>query len=136
MVPALIVMGVIWGLWHLSLTMLGHNYGTGYAGYPFLGIAAMCWFCTTVGVLLAFLTLKTGTCIPAAMAHGCINGCASAGVLFSATGGNALVGPAAVGLLGGVGFAVAAAVLLAALHRRERAGLPLSEREIPTSKSA
>lgn len=127
-VPALLAMGIIWGLWHLPLTMLGHNYGTGYAGYPVLGIAAMCWMCCCVGVFLSWLTLKTGTCIPAAIAHGFFNGCASAGVLFSASGGNALVGPAAVGVIGSVGFAVAAVVALAALHRRQRAGLPLSPR--------
>lgn len=126
--PALLIMGVIWGLWHLPLTMLGHNYGTGYAGYPVLGIAAMCWMCCCVGTFLSWLTLKTGTCIPAAIAHGFFNGCASAGVLFSASGGNALVGPAAVGVLGSVGFAVAAAAILVALHRRQRSGLPLSPR--------
>ncbi|WP_294439737.1 CPBP family intramembrane glutamic endopeptidase [uncultured Slackia sp.] len=128
-VPALLIMGVIWGLWHMPLTMLGHNYGVGYAGYPFLGIAAMCWMCCSMGVFLAFLTLKTGTCIPAALAHGFFNGCAAAGTLFSATGGNALVGPGAMGVLGVVGFTVVAVAMLVALHRRERAGLPLSVRE-------
>lgn len=135
-IPALLIMGVIWGLWHLPLTMLGHNYGTGYAGYPFLGIVAMCWMCCCVGVFLSWLTLKTGTCIPAAIAHGFFNGCASAGVLFSATGGNALVGPAAVGVLGSIGFAVVAAAMLVALRRRQRAGLPLSPRSAFTHPSS
>lgn len=128
-VPAFLIMGVIWGLWHMPLTMLGHNYGTGYAGYPFLGIAAMTWMCCSMGVFLAFLTLKTGTCIPAALAHGFFNGCAAAGTLFSATGGNALVGPGATGVLGVAGFTVVSVVVLVSLRRRERAGLPLSVRD-------
>ena len=127
-VPALLVMGVVWGLWHLPLTMLGHNYGTGYAGYPFLGIVAMCWMCCCIGVFFSYLTLKTGTCIPAAIAHGFFNGCASVGVLFSATDGDALVGPAATGIVGCLGFAICSFTLLVIMHRRQRAELPLSVR--------
>ena len=32
--------GVIWGLWHLPLTVSGHNYGTDYLGWPVLGVVA------------------------------------------------------------------------------------------------
>ena len=36
--PALIVGGVIWGLWHAPLTCIGHNFGTDYPGFPYVGI--------------------------------------------------------------------------------------------------
>lgn len=128
-VPTIILMSVIWGLWHLPLTLLGHNYGMNYVGYPFLGVLAMCWFCFVVGTFLSLVTLKTGTCLPAALAHGCVNGCASAGVLFTVSGGNALVGPAAVGVLGGAGFALFALITLFVLHKREKAGVVLLDRK-------
>jgi len=38
LVKMLLIIGVIWGLWHAPLTALGHNYGVGYPGFPFLGI--------------------------------------------------------------------------------------------------
>lgn len=128
-VPALLIMGVIWGLWHMPLTILGHNYGIGYAGYPVLGVVAMCWMCCSLGVFLSYLTLRTGTCIPAAIAHGFFNGSAAVGVLFSASGGNALVGPAATGVLGVAGFTVAAVLMLVSLRRRECSGAPISVRD-------
>ena len=55
-VPMLLITGVIWGLWHAPLTALGHNYGTGYAGYPVTGILAMCGFCLVIGIFLSFIT--------------------------------------------------------------------------------
>lgn len=38
---ALIITGVIWGIWHLPVIVMGHNYGTDYWGYPWLGILTM-----------------------------------------------------------------------------------------------
>ena len=29
-VPTLLITGIIWGLWHAPLTVIGHNYGLGY----------------------------------------------------------------------------------------------------------
>ncbi len=134
--PAMLIMGVIWGLWHLPLTVMGHNYGVGYVGYPVLGIVAMCWMCVCVGVFFAYLTLRTGTCIPAAIGHAMFNGCASAGIMFSATGGNLFAGPLPTGMVGCVGFTVVAVVVLVSLSRRERAGLPISVRSIETEREA
>ena len=119
---ALLAGGVIWGLWHLPLTVAGHNYGIGYAGWPFLGILAMCCFCTVTGVFLTYVTQRSGSCLPAALAHGALNGLGSAGVLFSVSGGNAFLGPAPTGLIGGAVFIVAAVVLAFALVKRPGLG--------------
>ncbi|MDD2511308.1 MAG: hypothetical protein PHG94_09315 [Syntrophomonas sp.] len=35
---ALVVTGIIHALWHTPVILMGHNYGTSYAGYPWLGI--------------------------------------------------------------------------------------------------
>ena len=60
-VPMLLVTGIIWGLWHAPITALGHNYGVGYPGFPWTGIAAMCGFCIMLGTFFSYLTLKTGS---------------------------------------------------------------------------
>ncbi len=72
---ALIVGGVLWGLWHAPLTVCGHNFGVVYAGYPFGGIIIMCFFCTLMGIFLTYITKKTGSVMPAAFCHMVNNNC-------------------------------------------------------------
>lgn len=121
-VPTLLITGVIWGLWHAPLTIIGHNYGVGYPTWPIGGIAAMCLFCIVIGIFLTYVTVRTGSCLAAAIGHGAINGFVSAALLFSVTGGNPFVGPMPVGIVGGCAFVVVAAFMLRDLHRREKAG--------------
>lgn len=66
---ALIVGGVIWGLWHAPLTCIGHNFGTDYPGFPYVGILKMCIMCTLMGIILTFVTEKSGSVWPAAIMH-------------------------------------------------------------------
>lgn len=70
---ALILGGIIWGLWHAPLTCLGHNFGTDYPGFPYVGIIKMCFFCIVMGVLLTFVTEMSGSVWPAAILHGVVN---------------------------------------------------------------
>lgn len=74
MPKAIIVGGVIWGLWHAPLTCIGHNFGTDYLGFPYMGIAIMCIFCTLIGIMLTFITIKTESIWPAAIMHAVNNG--------------------------------------------------------------
>lgn len=64
-----IVGGILWGLWHLPLTVEGHNFGTDYPGYPYIGIICMCIFCMFTGIFLMWLTKKTNSIYPAAIFH-------------------------------------------------------------------
>ena len=78
-----VVGGIIWGLWHAELTVVGHNFGTEYYGYPYLGILTMCITCTFMGMGLMWLTKKTGSIYPAAIMHASNNfGGASIRLLF------------------------------------------------------
>ena len=118
-VPTLLITGIIWGLWHAPLTIIGHNYGLGYWGFPFTGIGMMCVFCTVLGIFMAYVTLKTGSCIPAILAHGAINGIAAIGIYFTFDGGNPFVGPAPTGIIGLIPFAVTAIPMVIHLKKQK-----------------
>lgn len=99
---ALVITGIIWGLWHAPIIALGHNYGTNYSGYPFLGILMMTVFCVSAGIVEGYFSLKLKSCIPAAMIHSAINAGAGLPMLFIKGSYNPLLGPAMVGLIGGL----------------------------------
>ena len=93
---------------HAPMIAMGHNYGTSYWGYPWVGILAMCVLCVFWGSFLSYVTLKSGSFWPAALGHGFINGTAALGVMFLATDAdyNIFVGPLPVGVIGGAAFIV------------------------------
>lgn len=98
---AAIVSGIIWGLWHAPIIAMGHNYGMSYPGFPVTGILTMVVACTSIGCLLSWLRLRSGSVWPCSVAHGAINAITNAGVLFS-TAGATLYGPSALGLVAGI----------------------------------
>ena len=98
---SVLIVGVIWGLWHAPVTCMGHNYGMDYPGFPALGILSMIVFCTAMGSCLAWLRLRVGSVWPCALAHGAINAIAGIGIYFC-TVGTTLLGPSPAGLVGGI----------------------------------
>lgn len=114
---SVITSGIIWGLWHAPITVLGHNYGLGYPGWPVTGILAMVCFCVVIGCFFSWMTLRAQSCLPAVLAHGALNGCANAPLMFAAAP-NPFVGPAPTGIVGGVGFIMAAIVCMVSLGQR------------------
>lgn len=71
--------GIIWGLWHAPLILLGYN----YERTDGLGLVFMCAFCVLIGALLAALRDVTGSVWPAALAHGAINAAAPLPLLIA-----------------------------------------------------
>lgn len=71
---AVIVGGAVWGVWHAPLTVQGHNFGVDYPGFPYLGILFMTLDCIFMGAFLTYITKKTSSVWPAAIAHGINNG--------------------------------------------------------------
>jgi len=127
LLPMLLINGVICGLWHAPITALGHNYGLGYAGFPFSGIFAMCIFCIVFGTIFSYLTIKTKSCIPAVIAHGSFNGFASVAMYFTVDGGNPFVGPGPTGIVGGSAFIVTAIILYFLLKKTSLAEKVIKE---------
>jgi len=108
---AILLTGVIWGVWHWPVILMGYNYGTDYFGAPFLGPLAMVWFTLTLSAIFGWLTIKAQSVWPAVIAHGAINGIAAISVIFVRGNPDPLLGPTPLGLIGGAGLTVAAAVI-------------------------
>lgn len=109
---SLIITGTIWGIWHLPIIVMGHNYGTSYWGYPWLGIFAMIVFCVTLGTIEGYISIKLQSAIPAAMIHSTVNAGAALPIVLIKGSYNTLLGPAITGIIGGLPFIVLAVILL------------------------
>ncbi|WP_433376789.1 lysostaphin resistance A-like protein [Streptosporangium sp. CA-115845] len=108
---ALLVSGLIWGVWHFPLTLRGYN-------YPELGAWAapmFVVFCVVFGALLGWFRLYSGSVWPAVIGHGSLNASGSLTLLV----GNAADPPnlAVAGITGLVGSALLAAISVLVIKR-------------------
>ena len=108
---AILLTGVIWGVWHWPIILMGYNYGSSYFGAPFLGPLAMVWFTITLSALFGWATIKSESVWPGVIGHGAINGIASIGVFFVQGMPDPLLGPAPIGLIGGLGLTIIAVLI-------------------------
>ncbi len=103
---SIIISGIIWGIWHAPIIAMGHNYGLGYPSAPWGGILAMVVFCLFIGSFFSFLAIRTGSFLPAAMAHGSLNGFAAISVFFTIGTPSPFIGPLPTGIIGGIGLII------------------------------
>ena len=108
---AILLTGVIWGIWHWPVILMGHNYGLGYFGEPFLGPLAMVWFTLTLSALFGWVTIKANNVWPAVIAHAAINGIAAIGFLMIRGEPSTLLGPAPTGVIAGLGLTLCALII-------------------------
>ena len=115
--------GIIWGAWHWPLiALIGYEYGaaagnrTGYAGFPYSGMALFCLFTIAAGIVHDWLYEKTRSIWYPALFHGAINAQLTLPLLFCKpdTGSYRLLGPAGNGLLSMIPLLVIAGFLLVA----------------------
>lgn len=109
---ALLLTGVIWGIWHWPVILMGYNYGMAYFGAPFLGPLAMVWFTLSLSIIFGWLTIKAESVWPAVIAHGALNGIAALGMIFVKGNPDPLLGPTPVGVIAGLGLTLTAIALL------------------------
>lgn len=128
---AILLTGLIWGVWHWPVILMGYNYGLDYFGAPFLGPLMMVWFTLILSALLGWVTIKANNVWPAVIGHGALNGIAALGLLFVQGEPSTLLGPSPVGLIGGAGFTIVALIIFFHPHALE----PKLEESQPPSTS-
>jgi CAAX protease family protein len=75
---AILLSGVIWGVWHMPVILQGHN----YPRHPFLGVFLMIVFCVLFGSILSWLYLRTRSPWAPALGHGTLNAVGGLSLLF------------------------------------------------------
>ena len=98
--PAALFIGIVWGIWHFPLILMGHN----YPNEPQWGVLLMVVFCVLAGVLELYFVLKTKSMIVAAVMHGTINAVSGMTIYFTLGGNDFLNGM--TGLSGFIAIAV------------------------------
>lgn len=119
---AILLSGLIWGLWHAPAVMQGLN----YPGYPILGVFMMVVFCILLGTILAWLYLNTASPWTPALAHGAVNAVAGLPVLFLQPGFN----PAFGGTLAAPPAWLAMALFIAWLSITHRLPVPSADERL------
>ena len=89
-----LVIGLIWGFWHMPLILMGHN----YPDHPIAGVFMMILLCVVMTPVFLYLREKSGSTMVAAIAHGTLNGSAGISVMYLAGGNDLLCGT--TGLVG------------------------------------
>ena len=98
---AALFIGVVWGIWHFPLIMMGHN----YPNEPYWGVLLMVVMCILLCVIELYFVLKTKSMIVAAIIHGTFNALAGFVIYFVQGGNDFLNGMS--GLAGFITMAIA-----------------------------
>ncbi len=94
-IPAAIITGVVWGLWHAPLIVLN---GYNYPGHPWLGVLMMVVFTTALSCVFAWLRFRSSSVWPSTLAHAAFNAQAGFGALALSHADSLLSAP--IGLIG------------------------------------
>jgi membrane protease YdiL (CAAX protease family) len=106
---AILVSGVIWGLWHAPTTLL---YGYNFPQHPYLGLLLLPFGFALLGTILSWLTLKTRSPWVAGLGHGAFNATAGLSFFFLKPGFDTALAGSPLGLAGWVPMALVVALLI------------------------
>lgn len=118
-VPAAIITGIVWGLWHAPLIIL---YGYNYPGHPWLGVVMMVVFTIALGMIFAWLRFRSGSVWPSTLSHAAFNAQAGFGALLLTPADSLLRAP--IGLIGLVPMIIFAIWLAVTGHVRAESDQP------------
>jgi membrane protease YdiL (CAAX protease family) len=109
---AVLLVGVIHGIWHWPFIFMGYEYGFGYPGAPVVGPLLFVVFVVFLSAFLAWVTVRTGSVWPAALGHAAVNASVLLMVFFVRGDLDRLIGPLPVGIVGALGYALLAVLIL------------------------
>jgi membrane protease YdiL (CAAX protease family) len=109
---AVLLVGAIWGAWHWPSIYMGFNYGVGYRGAPVVGPLLFVLVLILESAFYAWVTLRSGSVWPAALAHGASNAANRLGPILFRGEPNPLVGPGTQGIIGSLGYALLALLII------------------------
>ncbi len=101
---AVLLVSVIWGAWHWPAILTGFNYGLDYWGAPVVGPLLFVLTLIFPSALYAWVTLRSGSVWPAALAHSANNVAGKLMRYFLYGAMNPLIGPGSQGIIGGLGY--------------------------------
>ena len=79
-----LITGIVWGLWHFPLILMGHN----YPQYPLIGIGLMTILCILLSPTMTYITIKSKSVITSAIFHGNLNALKGIAILYIVGGNN------------------------------------------------
>jgi membrane protease YdiL (CAAX protease family) len=92
---ASLIIGLIWGIWHAPIILMGHN----YPQHPVAGVFMMIIWCVLLSPLFLYFRIKSNSVIQSAIMHGTLNATYGLSILLI-KGGNDLT----TGMTGIPGF--------------------------------
>jgi membrane protease YdiL (CAAX protease family) len=113
--PALLISGMLWGVWHAPLILMGFD----YPQHHLLGVLLLTVFCVLIGTLLGWTRLATGSVWPAVFGHAAVDANQVAGGAYVLLRAGPLPDTALAGLTGITGWILPALLIafLVLTHR-------------------
>ena len=87
---AALFIGVVWGIWHFPLILMGHN----YPNEPQWGVLMMIVICVLLGIIELYFVLKAKSMLVAVILHGTVNAVSGMTIYFTLGGNDFLNGMA------------------------------------------
>ena len=101
------IIGLVWGVWHAPLILMGHN----FLDHPVAGVFQMIAATMLLGILISYVRIRAGSVIAAALMHGSVNGLYGVSLMYLAWDNDLSIGLFGTGGCLVMGGAVALAFL-------------------------
>ncbi|MGN0643048.1 MAG: CPBP family intramembrane glutamic endopeptidase [Huintestinicola sp.] len=134
---ALIITGIIWGVWHTPVLLKGHNFGKDMPFFPISNIILMCILCFFTAPIFSYFAKKCNSVWPAAIAHAFFNNfTGQAQGIFCPPDADEYVSSIAVSLNMFIGLAIVGIFFFILMVRDSKNGKDTLKNETPQQQVA